>query len=91
MARKKRKPGRKKRRPRPTFPARFTVGTKVRVKPGTTDPDYPDIPLGGWTGAITEVDQRLQSAPLPHRVGRADPGSHAPGLSQSMRTGRRWG
>ena len=58
MARKKRKPGRKKRRPRPTFPARFTVGTKVRVKPGTTDPDYPDIPLGGWTGAITEVDQR---------------------------------
>ena len=28
------------------------------MKPGTTDPDYPDIPLGGWTGVIAEVDQR---------------------------------
>jgi hypothetical protein len=33
----------------------------VRVKPGTADPDFPDIPLGGWAGTITEVDQR--SAP----------------------------
>ena len=31
------------------------------VKPGTTDPDFPDIPFGGWAGKIQEVDQR--SAP----------------------------
>jgi len=42
-------------------PARFAAGTLVRVKPGTTDPDFADIPLGGWAGTIREVDQR--SAP----------------------------
>ena len=36
---------------------RFKVGDKVRVKYGVIDPDYPDIPLGGWTGDITEVEQ----------------------------------
>jgi len=40
------------------LPARYGVGHHVRVKPGTTDPDFPDIPLGGWTGAIMDVDQR---------------------------------
>jgi hypothetical protein len=39
-------------------PARFTAGAPVRVRPGTTDPDFPDIPLGGWAGTILEVDQR---------------------------------
>ena len=29
---------------------RFQVGDKVRVKYGVIDPDFPDIPLGGWTG-----------------------------------------
>lgn len=38
--------------------ARFAVGDKVRVKPGTTIPDFEDIPLGGWAGSITEVDAR---------------------------------
>ena len=38
--------------------ARFAAGAQVRVKPGTTDPDFPDIPLGGWAGTIREVDQR---------------------------------
>ena len=28
------------------------------MKPGTTDPDFPDIPLGGWAGAISEVNHR---------------------------------
>jgi hypothetical protein len=42
-------------------PARFAVGAPVRVRPGTTDPDFADIPLGGWAGTITEVDDR--SAP----------------------------
>ena len=39
-------------------PARFAAGAQVRVKPGTTDPDFPDIPLGGWAGTIRDVDQR---------------------------------
>lgn len=42
-------------------PARYTAGAQVRVKPGTTDPDFPDIPLGGWARTIREMDQR--SAP----------------------------
>jgi hypothetical protein len=46
------------RRPKPTFPARFAVGDRVRVRPGTTVPDFEDIPLGGWAGVITEIDQR---------------------------------
>jgi Calcium binding len=27
------------------------------VKPGTSDPDFKDIPLGGWSGTITAVDE----------------------------------
>jgi hypothetical protein len=27
----------------PRTPARFAAGAQVRVKPGTTDPDFPDI------------------------------------------------
>jgi hypothetical protein len=34
---------------------RFKVGDKVRVKPGVNDPDFPDMPLGGWTGTVTEI------------------------------------
>ena len=34
---------------------RFKVGDKVRVKSGVSDPDFPDMPLGGWTGTITEI------------------------------------
>src|SRR5271157_6267293 len=36
---------------------RFQVGDKVRVKSGVIDPDFPDIPLGAWTGTVTEVEQ----------------------------------
>ena len=35
----------------------FRVGDKVRVKSSVIDPDFPDIPLGGWTGTVTEVEQ----------------------------------
>src|SRR4051794_30082723 len=35
--------------------SRFQVGDKVRVKPGVGDPDYPDMPLGGWSGTVTEI------------------------------------
>src|SRR3954452_22729579 len=44
-------------RPRkPTDDARFQIGAKVRIKPGVRDPDFPDIPLGGWAGTVTEVE-----------------------------------
>ena len=33
----------------------FAVGSRVRVRRGTIDPDYPDIPLGGWTGTVLET------------------------------------
>jgi hypothetical protein len=36
---------------------RFAVGSRVRVKAGTTDPDFPGIPLGGWTGKVREIRQ----------------------------------
>ncbi|MCY2991700.1 MAG: hypothetical protein NTY19_28080 [Planctomycetota bacterium] len=42
-------------RRKPTTPATFAVGDQVRVKQGIPDPDFPDIPLGGWAGTITEV------------------------------------
>jgi hypothetical protein len=47
-----------KKESKPRMPARFTAGAQVRVKPGTTIPDFSDIPLGGWAGTISEVDQR---------------------------------
>jgi hypothetical protein len=33
----------------------FAVGDQVRVRHGTVDPDYSDLPLGGWCGTITEL------------------------------------
>ncbi len=36
---------------------RFKVGDEVRVTPGVIDPDFPDIPLGGWSGTVTDVEQ----------------------------------
>src|SRR5438552_4122130 len=41
-------------------PAKFPVGATVQVKRGTTDPDFLDIPLGGWAGTIREIDQQMQ-------------------------------
>ena len=40
---------------KPSASAKFSVGDRVRVKHGVTDVDYPDMPLGGWAGTITEV------------------------------------
>jgi hypothetical protein len=37
------------------------VGDQVRVKYGTADFDFPDIPLGGWAGTITEVSHDAKS------------------------------
>lgn len=47
---------------RAKFPPRFKIGDTVRVKLGVIDPDFPDIPLGGWSGTISEFqddDPRL--------------------------------
>ena len=41
----------------PTMPTRFTIGDKVRVKYGVTDPDFPDIPLGGGSGTIKQIER----------------------------------
>src|ERR1700675_1065787 len=53
---KKKKPGRQRRGA--GFPAQDVLGDRHRVKPATTAPAFEDIPLGGWAGAISEVDQR---------------------------------
>ena len=37
-------------------PATFSLGCLVRVRSGTKDPDFPDIPIGGWAGKITKVE-----------------------------------
>lgn len=34
-------------------PPKFSVGADVRVKRGVVDPDFDDVPIGGWTGRIT--------------------------------------
>jgi uncharacterized protein YodC (DUF2158 family) len=39
-----------------TVPSKFKVGDKVRVKHGVKDVDFPDIPLGGWAGTISDID-----------------------------------
>ncbi len=53
MSTKKKRKSLKRRKP-PT-PPKLAVGDRVRVKYGTADFDFPDIPLGGWAGTITEV------------------------------------
>jgi hypothetical protein len=40
--------------------ALYSSGTAVRVKPGTPAPDYSDIPIGGWSGLICDVDHTEQ-------------------------------
>ena len=44
MKRKKpKRRGREQRMPAATSPAACRVGDRVRVRPGTTDPDFPDV------------------------------------------------
>ena len=35
--------------------SKFKTDDKVRVRQGVMDTNYPDMPLGGWAGTITEV------------------------------------
>jgi len=37
--------------------AMFAIGDSVRVKLGIADPDYPDIPIGGWAGHVVEREE----------------------------------
>jgi hypothetical protein len=32
----------------------LAIGTRVRVKPGTSIPEFPDVECGGWTGTIVD-------------------------------------
>jgi hypothetical protein len=36
----------------------FAVGDRVLVRRGVTDPDFPDLPIGGWAGTVVEVQTR---------------------------------
>src|SRR5450631_1698792 len=36
---------------------RFQPGDRVRVKSGVRDPNFADIPLGGWAGIVKEVER----------------------------------
>ncbi len=47
----------RKRKRKPSVPTKFGVGDRVRVRHGVTDVDYPDMPIGGWGGAISEVQK----------------------------------
>ncbi len=42
---------------KPSAPAKFKVGDRVRVKRGIRDTDYPDMLLGGWAGTVSEVEK----------------------------------
>ena len=55
---------------------KFRVGDLVRVKHGVTDIDYPDIPMGGWVGRISQIEgmclvcwteETLENVPLVYR------------------------
>jgi hypothetical protein len=33
----------------------LAVGARIRVKAGTTMPEFPDVVCGGWTGTVVET------------------------------------
>lgn len=39
---------------RPKFP----IGERVRVRNHVMDPDYPELPLGGWVGEVADVQRK---------------------------------
>ncbi len=41
---------------KPAASVKIALGDAVRVCSGVTNPDFSDIPLGGWAGKITEVE-----------------------------------
>jgi uncharacterized protein YodC (DUF2158 family) len=47
--------GKRKRKPKKPVFTNFKVGDEVRVKKGVMDVEYPDMPMGGWAGTISEI------------------------------------
>ena len=41
-----------------TSTGRFPVGSTVRVKPGVMSPEFPDFPLSGWQGVVSEASKK---------------------------------
>lgn len=35
--------------------AGLAAGTRIRVKAGVVSPEFPEIPIGGWTGSVMEA------------------------------------
>ena len=65
-------------------PTKFQVGDRVRVKQGIRDADYPDMPLGGWAGTISEVhDHGMYTV----RWSQETLAAIHPVLSEAVRTG----
>jgi len=62
---------------------RFKVGDKVRVKSGVSDPDFPDMPLGGWSGTVTEIIEH-ESDQLCVQVGQSNSDQYPPDLPKAM-------
>jgi hypothetical protein len=65
----------RKQKRKPRVRAKFDVGDRVRVRHGVTDADYPDMPIGGWAGAVSEVQKNGQYMVLWSRetLGAVDP------------------
>ena len=36
-------------------------GSRIRVKPGVNSPEFPEISMSGWTGAIVETSGKAPS------------------------------
>ena len=62
----------------------FQVGDKVRVKHGFMDLDYPDMPLGGWTGIVENPRGRHVYRPMEQANDGIDPS----GLQATLRDRR---
>ncbi len=41
---------------KPAAGRNHAVGDRVRVRRGVTDPDFPDLPIGGWVGTVAEIE-----------------------------------
>jgi hypothetical protein len=38
----------------------FRIGERVRVRRGVIDPDWPDVPLGGWAGKVESYSESAE-------------------------------
>ena len=47
-----------KQRSKSTVRAKFGLDSRVRVKHGVKDPNWKDLPIGGWAGVVVIPDRR---------------------------------